>query len=181
LEKAQTLFAEGLAELGLNAGDVTINLISRNNEPYSTANAALQEIFQNAFGITVVAEPLDRSSYSARRADYSYDFCLVSWGADWDDATTFIHYFYIPEVTDSGANVYSNDAFNEPYKKALYESDEAVRQTEFGKAESVLMEDVPRIPIWSEGQYYAVGERLAGVHTRAVVPYVDIINADILE
>ena len=180
-DKAQSLFAEALAEINLEAKDITINLISRNGEPYSTANAALQEIFQNAFGVTVVSEPLDRSSYSARRTDRDYDFCLVSWGADWDDATTFMHYFFTPLVTDYGANVYNNEAFNEPYRKTFHSSSEAERQTELAKAEAVLMQDVPRIPVWSEGQYYAVAPRLKGVHTRAVVPYVDIINADITD
>ncbi|MDR1599069.1 MAG: peptide ABC transporter substrate-binding protein [Oscillospiraceae bacterium] len=180
-ELAQTLFAEGLAELGLAASDVTLTIISRNSEPYVTANAALQEIFQETFGIKVSTEPLDRSSYSARRSDYSYDFCLVSWGADWDDATTLIHYFYETEPTDTARVVYKEAAFDEPYAKALLERDPALRQTYLGEAEAALMEALPRIPIWAEGQYKAVSDRLLGVHNRAVVPYVDIVWADIAE
>ncbi|MDR1569722.1 MAG: peptide ABC transporter substrate-binding protein [Oscillospiraceae bacterium] len=180
-EKAQEYFQAGLDELGLEASDITLTLISRNSEPYVTANAALQEIFQETFGIKVSAEPLDRSSYSARRSDYSYDFCIVSWGADWDDATTFIHGFYLPEVTESGRTVYSSETYNEFYRTALFEKDPALRQKALGDAERVLMEDLPRIPVWSEGQFYAVADRLTGVHNRAVVPYVDIVWADIVQ
>ena len=180
-ERAQALFAEGLEELGLNASDITLTIVSRNREPYVTANAALQEIFQQTFGIKVSAEPLDNSSYSARRSDYSYDFCLVSWGADWDDATTFIHYFYETEPTSTARVVYKEEKFDAPYRSALYERDAALRQSYLGEAERVLMEDLPRIPVWAEGQYKSVSDKVTGLHNRSVVPYVDIVWADIEE
>ncbi|MDR1440537.1 MAG: peptide ABC transporter substrate-binding protein [Clostridiales bacterium] len=175
--RAQELFAEGLAELGLSAADVSLRLISRNTEPYLAAAAALQEIFQNEFGITVSAEPLESTSYSAARTDMNYDLCLVSWGADWDDATTFLYDGVLGDYLDP--QYADSSAFADLRKKAEAEREPQARAEYLAGAERAMLEDSPLIPIWTEAKLYAVADRLKGVHRRAIVPYLDILGAEI--
>ncbi|MDR1204747.1 MAG: peptide ABC transporter substrate-binding protein [Peptococcaceae bacterium] len=178
-DRAQALFGEGLAELGITAADIELRLISRNSEPYMKATAALQEMLQNTFGIKINAESLESTSYTATRSDMNYDFCLVSWGADWDDPTTFLYEgvlgdYVNPQYADSSA-----------YLKALHDAetirDPLERAESLADAERAILEDTPLIPIWSEARFYAVADKVRGTHRRAIVPYLDIVKAEIVK
>ena len=169
--KAKELLQKGLDELGITADDVSITIMTRNTDTFTSVAAALQQLLQNELGIHVEVETLDSSSISTKRENYDYDVELMSWGADWDDATNFLSGFEQQE--GANAALYQSDAFNEAYETAVYDNDPTQRAKDLGKAEEILLDDEAVTPLYYTAQYYAVSSRVSGVIRRAVVPYLD--------
>lgn len=181
--KAQEYFQAGLDELGISASDITLDILAKNDNEQTILSAALQEILQDAFGITVNVTTLDSTQYSDRRSNLDFDLCLISWGADWDDASTFLMYYYHPEgEIAAGYNsyrTYYSDAYNEIYGKSIYDTaaTEAERAQYLVDAETLLLEDLPIIPLYYKGQYQAVQPNVTGINYIAVLPYLSFAGA----
>ena len=169
--KAKELLQKGLDELGITADDVSFTITTRNTDTFTSVAAALQQLLQNELGIHVEVETLDSSSISTKRDNYDYDVELMSWGADWDDATNFLSGFEQQE--GANAALYRSEAFNEAYETAVYDTDPTQRAKDLGKAEQILLDDEAVTPLYYTAQYYAVSDRVSGVIRRAVVPYLD--------
>lgn len=180
---AQEYFQTGLDELGISASDITLEILAKNDNEQTTISAALQEILQETFGITVNVTTLDSTQYSDRRSNLDFDLCLISWGADWDDASTFLMYYYHPEgETEAGYNsyrTYYSDEYNEIYKKSITDTTAtaAERAQYLVEAEQTIMEDLPIIPLYYKGQYYAVQPGVSGIGHIAVIPYLQFDGA----
>ena len=141
--KAKELFAAGLAELGIEAKDITLNIIGKNTfSDTGTILAALQEEFQNTFGITVNVENVDKTTYSSRSNEGDFDILLVAWGADWNDATTFLTQFD-NNRDGSKPNQYNNDEFDALFDKAYNDAaaDALTRAGNLVDAEKILLEE----------------------------------------
>ncbi|MBP3204745.1 MAG: peptide ABC transporter substrate-binding protein [Lachnospiraceae bacterium] len=173
--KAKELFAAGLAELGIEAKDITLNIIGKNTfSDTGTILAALQEEFQNTFGITVNVENVDKTTYSSRSNEGDFDILLVAWGADWNDATTFLTQFD-NNRDGSKPNQYNNDEFDALFDKAYNDAaaDALTRAGYLVDAEKILLEEAGTIPIYFKGQYHVVSDRIEGLITQSVIPYED--------
>jgi ABC-type oligopeptide transport system substrate-binding subunit len=180
LDKAKELLAKGTEELGIEASDISISILTSNTDEFTNVAGALQQLLQNGLGITVEVETQDASTMYARRGSYDYSTYLTSWGADYDDATNFLGSY----EHDASANdaLYKSEAFNKIYHDAVYAENPTERIKQLGEAERLLLEDEPITPIYYTAQYYAVSDRVAsGVYRRAVVPYLDTYFAVIKE
>lgn len=173
--KAKELFASGLSELGIEAKDITLNIIGKNTfSDTATILAALQEEFQNTFGITVNVENVDKTTYSSRSNEGDFDILLVAWGADWNDATTFLTQFD-NNRDGSKPDQYNNDEFDVLFDKAYNDAsaDALTRAGYLVDAEKILLEEAGTIPIYFKGQYHVVSDRIEGLITQSVIPYED--------
>ena len=178
LDRAGELLGEGLDELGVSdPSDISVTILTANTDEFVSVSGALQQLLQENLGIHVEVETTDTTSLRARRNAYEYDLVLVSWGADWDDATNFLGGY----EHDGSANeaLFRNEEFNEVYHQATYSTDLTERIQLLGRAEGILLEEEGITPLYYTGQYYAVSDRLTGVLRRAVVPYLDFYFADV--
>jgi ABC-type oligopeptide transport system substrate-binding subunit len=175
--KARELFAEGLAEEGIGASDVSITILTSNATENATVSAAIQQIWEETFGITVNVEVLESASFRTKRSNYEYDFVFNSWGADWNDATNFLSGY--EQTADHNPAQYYSEAFNEAYLRGVYNTDVAARVIDLGQAEAILLEDAAIIPLYYTSLYYATSARLTGTERRAVIPYEDFYFADV--
>lgn len=178
-EKAQELLAQGLEELGIEASDISFTILAANTDENISVTGALQQLLQNELGINVEVETLDSSSVSTKRSNYDYDVVILSWGADWDDATNFLGGY--ERGADANPALYISEEYNEVYRGATYNTDLTERVLALGEAEHILLEDEGITPLYYTSSRYAVADRLTGVLRRAVVPYLDLYFADIEE
>lgn len=178
-DRAKELLQKGLDELGIEASDVSFTILAKNTDDFISVTGALQQLLQNELGIKVEVETLDSSSVSTKRSNYDYDAVLLSWGADWDDATNFLGGY--EHTADSNAALYYSEEFNEAYHTATYTTDITERVKALGEAERILLEDQAITPLYYTNQFYAVSDRLEGVLRRAVVPYLDLYFADVTD
>lgn len=179
--KAKELFAAGLSELGIEAKDITLNIIGKNTfSDTATILAALQEEFQNTFGITVNVENVDKTTYSSRSNEGDFDILLVAWGADWNDATTFLTQFD-NNRDGSKPDQYNNDEFDVLFDKAYNDAsaDALTRAGYLVDAEKILLEEAGTIPIYFKGQYHVVSDRIEGLITQSVIPYEDFTQVEL--
>jgi ABC-type oligopeptide transport system substrate-binding subunit len=176
-DRAKELLQKGLDELGITADDVTITIMARNTDEFTSVAGALQQLLQNELGIHVEVETVDSSSVYTRRQNYDYDVELMSWGADWDDATNFLSGY--EQTADANDALYYSEEFNEAYETAVYTLDQTERVKALGEAERILLEDEAVTPLYFTAQYYAVSNRVSGVLRRTVVPYLDTYFATI--
>jgi ABC-type oligopeptide transport system substrate-binding subunit len=178
-DKARELLAKGTDELGIEPADIKITILTANTDEFTTVAGALQQILQRGLGITVDVEALDSSSVSAKRRSYDFVIVLVSWGADYDDATNFLGGYEHEESANDA--LYKSEAFNKLYRDAVYIEDQTERIEQLGKAEKLLLDDQAITPLYYTAQFYAVSNRVTGVHRRAVVPYLDTYFSVITE
>ena len=176
-DKAKELLAKGTEELGIEASDINFTILARNTDEFTSVAGALQQLLQEELGIKVEVETLDSSSVRTKTKSYDFDAVLVSWGADFDDATNFLGSY--ENAQDANEALYRSEEFNDVYVKAVYETDQNERTKELGEAEKILMEDQAITPLYYTAQYYAVSDRVDGVLRRSVVPYLDTYFAEI--
>lgn len=179
LELAKELLEKGTKELGIEASDIHFTILAKNTDEFTSIAGALQQILQENLGITVEVETLDSTSVSTKRRSYDFDAVLLSWGADFDDATNFLGGY--EHQADANPALYISEEFNTVYKDAVYNSNQRERIVGLGEAERILLEDQAITPLYYTSQYYAVSDRVDGVIRRAVVPYLDTYFAVIHE
>ncbi|MGN0344456.1 MAG: peptide ABC transporter substrate-binding protein [Lachnospiraceae bacterium] len=177
LDKAKELLAKGTQELGISASDIHFTILAKNTDEFTSISGALQQLLQENLGITVDVETLDSTSVSTKRKSFDYDVVLLSWGADFDDATNFLGGY--EHEADANPALYISEEFNKVYKDAVYNTDQKDRIIGLGEAEKILLEDEAVTPLYYTAQYYAVSDRVDGVIRRAVVPYLDTYFATI--
>ncbi len=177
LDKAKELLAKGTQELGISASDIHFTILAKNTDEFTSIAGALQQILQENLGISVDVETLDSTSVSTKRKSFDYDVVLLSWGADFDDATNFLGGY--EHGADANPALYISEEFNKVYKDAVYNTDQKARIVGLGEAEKVLLVDEAVTPLYYTAQYYAVSDRVDGVIRRAVVPYLDTYFATI--
>ncbi len=180
-KKAKEYFDAGLKELGLKASDVKIELLARNDDEQKLISATIQETLQETFGITVNVTNLDPTQYTDRRKNLGFDLCLISWGGDWDDASTFLHLFYHPgekRETNDFVTYVSKD-FDDTYEKSIFDTSAtaAQRAQYLVDSEKILMRDLPIIPLYFKGQYYATQPNVKGINHSSVTPYIHFEGA----
>lgn len=178
LDRAKELLDQGVSELGLSdASEIHFTILASSTDENIAVTGALQQLLQENLGITVEVETTDSTSYRSRRSSYDYDVALVSWGADWDDATNFLGGY----ERDESANpaLYISQEFNEAYNAATYSTDVTERVKLLGEAETILIEDQGVTPLYYTAQYYVVSDKVSGVLRRAVVPYLDLYYASV--
>ena len=102
------------------------------------------------------------------RGDKNFQIARSGWMGDYNDPMTFLDTFlsYSPQNTGS----YYNKEYEELIKSALTNGDKVSRMNTLHKAEDVLMEDMPFIPLYFYSRVILVRPELKGVMISAVIP-----------
>ncbi len=114
---------------------------------------ALQRNWEDNLKITVKLEAIDRKTFFDRIFSGKYEVAISSWIADFNDPINFLEVF---KNKDNG----TNNTFweNNEYISLLDESTRCLDQTKrlelLKKAEEILLEEVPIIPIYYLRLYY---------------------------
>ena len=98
--------------------------------------------------------------FQTTRTSKNYDIARHGWIADYNDPMTFLDMW----VTGGGNNDagYSNVEYDKYIKEAQKESDPAKRTELLHKAETVLMNDMPVIPIYYYTSVVASNPKVKG-------------------
>lgn len=151
VEKAQQLWAEGLAELGKESAEIEfLN--------YDTDNAkrigeyVKNQLETNLPGLTVSIKQQPFKQKLELEASQDYELSLAGWGPDYQDPMTFLDLW----VTGGSQNQmdYSNEQFDELIQKAKLEADPAKRWDYMLEAEQIMFEDQAISPVYQRGRAY---------------------------
>jgi oligopeptide transport system substrate-binding protein len=157
-EKARQLLAEAGYPGGKGFG--TVNLRFNINDVHSAvADEFSKQIFQ-VLGINV---NIDASSFEQLEKDAkkgNSEIFRAAWTADYASPETFLFNFY-GKIVPSNKSVlspinhsrYVNSEFDNLFELAKKSTKLSDQMSYFSKAEKVLMQDPPIIPLWYKGDY----------------------------
>ncbi len=173
--------AKELFEKGLKKKDITLNEFPVITLSYATSDRnhkiaqAVQEQWQQVFGITVQLDNNESQIYFSKLKRRDYEIGIGSWYADIRDPINFLEVF---KYTHNSTN---NTEWENPIYVALLdlsqkESDTDKRNHFLQKAEALLMEEMPVMPLFYGSYNYLKNDKLNNVHF-ADLGYLDFKTA----
>ena len=151
LAQARALLAEAGHPEGRDLPIIEITINSSGN--HRAIAEAIQEMWRRDLGVDVRINNMEQGSLLSKRRQLDYQVMRSDWAGDYLDATTFLKVF----TSDSNNNHTSWK--NADYDRLLYESDRtadaAARELLLQRAESILLADLPILPL-----YYFTAVRL---------------------
>lgn len=159
VERARELLAE--AGFPDGAGFPKIEILYNNNETHQLIAELIRKQWQRHLGINVSIRAEEWSTYDSSLRQKHFDIARRAWGGDYVDPNTFLDMFVTGgENNDSG---WSNEEYDELIEAAKYETDPEARLAMLRRAEAILMEELPIIPI-----YHYVSRNMVRPHVRGL-------------
>ncbi len=166
IKKAKDLMKEAGFEKG--EGFPEVQLLYNTDENHKLVAEAIQDTWRRNLGIEVKLNNKEWKTYLQDVDTLSYDIARAGWIGDFNDPMTFLDMW----VTDNGNNDtgWSDEEYDALIKSAQSELDPAKRMELLQKAEQILLERGPVIPIYYYTQNMLVSPRLKGFepHNRDV-------------
>ncbi|OOH92096.1 oligopeptide ABC transporter substrate-binding protein OppA [Pasteurellaceae bacterium 15-036681] len=150
-----------LEEAGFSKSNpLKFTILYNTNENHKKVAVAAASIWKtNTKGLVdVKLENQEWKTYIDTRRQGKSEVARAGWAADYNQATTFINYF----LSNSSNNTafYKSKAYDAAVEESYKATDADGRAAAYAKAEAILAEDAPIIPVYSY------------VNTRLVKPYV---------
>lgn len=176
VEEGKRLFFDGLEEEGMTVDDFkNIVLLYNTMEAHKKIAQAAQEMWRVNLGIEIQLENVDFQVKLDREKAGDYHISRAGWIGDYMDPITFLDLWH-SDSSFNDAN-YKNPEYDELINIAKKSSDPKERFDAMRKAEIMLMEDMPVIPVYFYTQPYAQKPYLTGVY-KPLVNYPKLTYAD---
>ena len=161
VEHARQLLAEAGYPEG--KGFPVIQLLFNTLETHQKIAEAIQQMWKQALGINITLQNQEWKVYLESERAMNYQISRASWIGDYIDPNTFLDMF----ITDGGNNRsgWSSPQYDALIARAAGTSDPQARYELFQQAESILMEEVPIIPVYTYAKNYLISPRVKGWYT----------------
>lgn len=159
-EKAQRFLDTVLSGLGITKDELpALKYTYSASEKNHIIAGAVQDQIKKALGIEIQLEPLEPKVYIDKVKRGDYQLAWGSWIADYSDPTTFLEVFKTKSVGTNNTNWESLNyisAINESYQAETKEE----RMASLQKAEYLIMDEMPAIPVFHTKMVYLQDEKL---------------------
>lgn len=147
-EEAKKYLEAGLKELGLaSAKDLEVKVSYNTSEAHSAIAQFIQQGWSSNLGITVKLDNSEWQVYLDKIGNGDYQIGRLGWGADYNDAYTFLEMYNSAENGNNQTG-WSNDEYTALLNESITETDPAKRTEKLLAAEAVIMEEMPVAPIY---------------------------------
>lgn len=151
--QAKTLLADGLKELGL-ASFPNLKFTGDDTEDGKKALEFIQGQWKQNLGINVTVEAIPHKLRIDRGQKHQFELLLFNWGADYNDAMTFLDCYESTSPFNEG--LFNDPEYDQLIKKARAESDGAKRAQYLVDAEKILASKMPTAPVNFRAYSYLV-------------------------
>lgn len=177
VEEARRLLAEAGYPGG--KGMPTIELLYNTLESHRTIAEAIQQMWKTKLGVEATLVNQEWKVYLDSQRAINYQVCRGSWIGDYVDPNTFMDMW----VTGGGNNEtgWSNPEYDRLIEEAARTRDPAQRLEVFQKAEAILMDELPEIPIYFYTTHFLKRPEVKGWYPTILDnhPYKDVhLEAD---
>jgi len=164
VQEARRLLAEAGFPGGAGLGEPAI-LVNKGMGHVPIAEM-LQQQWRERLGINVRIEQVEWKVFLDRINRLDYELARGGWYGDYVDPNTFLDLF----VTGRGNNNtgWSNKEYDALVDAAANQNDAAARMEDFRRAEAILLDEVPIIPIYFYTQVMLVRPGLEGVYSNVL-------------
>ncbi len=146
VDQAKKDFAAGLAELGIKAADLKLQVGYNTGADWEDRVAFMQEQWRTAFGITVEPVGLEWGAYLARLSEDPFDIFRLGWGADYPHPNNFLT--DLISCTSGNNNMaYCNPQVDALLAEAAAKATLADQVPLYNQAQEMVMADAPIIPL----------------------------------
>lgn len=156
------LARELLAEAGFPGGQgfPEFELLYNTSESHRTIAVAIQQMWKKELGIDISLHNQEWKAYLSTRQAENFDILRAAWYGDYDDASTFLNL----GTTDNGNNHtgWSHAEYDTLISQAGRTLDPEQRKMLFQKAEAILLEELPVIPIYFYVTTRLIDESIGG-------------------
>jgi len=176
-EKARQLLAEAGYPNGEGFGSV--NLRFNIDDIHS---AVADEFAQQIFQVLNINVNIDGSTFEQKDQDATFcrgDIFRSAWAGDYASPETFLANFYgksVPLAKNEASRInqsrYVNSAFDMLFEQAKNSTKKTQALSFYSKAEKVLMQDPPFIPLWYSGDIQIVYSNVRNLHFNALNLFV---------
>ncbi len=138
-----------LAEAGYPDGNgfPVMSLLYNTQENHQQLATALQQMWKDNLGIHIELENTEWKTFLENQRTMNYQMCRASWIGDYVDPDTFLQLM----ITDGGNNEtgWSSAHYDQLIRDAAQTVDQQQRFEIFQKAEQMIVDEVPVIPIYT--------------------------------
>jgi len=141
-------------------GFPNLEIMFNTDEKHRQVAIAVQEMWKKALNIHITLSNLDWKVYLDKESHLDYQISRAGWIGDYLDATNFIDLF----VTGGGNNRtgWSNKQYDKYIHEAALTVDQDERYAIFQKAEKLLMQEVPILPLYTYTRRRLIAESVRG-------------------
>ena len=168
LEKAKALFLDALKELKMEQKDIpSITLSFNSSEEHQKIAQAVQQQWQNAFGIPIILENSEWQIYLEKLKSGDYQVGRMSWFADVGDPIEFLELFKYADDEALGGNNqtrWENTKYQRLLEESFFAKTKEERNELLLRAENILIDEMPFAPLFSINFSYLKKEKLRGVN-----------------
>jgi oligopeptide transport system substrate-binding protein len=172
---------ELLAEAGYPDGEgfPKFEILYNTSEAHRSIAVAIQQMWNEELGIDVTLYNQEWKVYLSTRQAGNFDILRAAWFGDYDDPNTFLSL----GESDNGNNHtgWSNETYDALIKAAALEPDKATRYELFQRAEAILLDEMPFVPIYFYVTSLLIDPSVEGWHANILDyhPYQSVrLNAD---
>ncbi len=137
-----------------------IEILYNNDEGHRVIAEALQEMWHKNLGVDVQLNNQEWKVYLDSQLQLAYQICRAGWIGDYVDPNSFLDMW----LTGGGNNEtgWSNAEYDRLIAEAGRTTDPAARLGVFGKAESILLDEMPILPIYFYTSKYLLSPSVKG-------------------
>ncbi len=147
-----------LEKSGYDMNNPSLEILYNTSEGHQKIAQAIQEMWKKNLGLNVILTNVDWKVYLARETQGEFDISRAGWIGDYPDPFTFLDMM----VTNRGNNKtgWSNSEFDKILKNASSQISTIERYNLYEKAEKILIDELPVIPLYTYTRTYLLSERV---------------------
>ncbi len=136
-----------LAEAGFNQSHpLSFKLLYNTMESHQRIAIAASAMWKKNLGVTATLQNQEWKTMLDTMHSGNFDLVRYAWVADYDDASSFLNNFRTGDSENTAK--YSNPAYDAVLASAAKATDATSRGADYQKAEDILAQDVPAIPVY---------------------------------
>lgn len=177
IEKAKALLKEAGYPDGKNFPEVQLYVNSGNTRNNSVA-AEIQKQLKTNLNVNITFESLPNGEKFTLQVKGKGNMYRDGWVADYPSPESFLSIFYGEPVKDDTTHMaypntirYKNAEYDKYYKMGRDASNRDSASVAFAKAEQILLNDAPLIPLWYESNCRLISSRLKNFHSNPLRYY----------
>lgn len=119
-------------------------------------------------GIPIQVEVVQKSLLLDMTANSKALFFRGSWIADYPDAENYLSVFYSKNPAPPNYTRYNNPGFDALFERSLIENNDSLRYDLYRKADQLMMDDAPVVPLWYDKVVRFVQPYVKGIEPNAL-------------
>lgn len=167
-----------IKELGLKGPeDIKLEYRFNTNEDTQKIIQAIQENWKKDLGINVELKNEEWKVYLNSIAKGDYAIGRMGWIADVADASDFLNMYQKKDGGNNQTNWY-NEEFDKLIDQAKIENDTTKRQELLDKAEKIMADEMPVMPLYTSKNSYLVNKRVKNFNSN-ILGRIDFSHIDV--